>query len=348
MAKFVLPISKSLALFFLALPAFAQPSAAPDAEGQAPLQDPGTTGATAPTPPTGTSPTGTSPAETPAPAQPPAPAPGDPRLAQSYPPPAAPPATPPSAGNPSSSAPLTQYEVENAQTNDDAQPAAYGQGTSGVVEPPPPPVSEEKSNFELPDFSVRVDPLNWLLAGRLGFELESGLWKFISVEVIPVFVVNEKPPLLNLSGIPDTLKQQSNGVGALAGASIGAGFWLNGKPFQGTVLRFYYTNYGYKYLAEDSGGKIDGVTHTERFLVGMIGSHSKWGPFTIASGIGLGVEMNREQRCYDDSGAIQTKGCPDDEIQLRVRRAPDETVTAVTGPFHPVYILGRLSLGVVF
>ncbi|MGC4067515.1 MAG: hypothetical protein QM784_23295 [Polyangiaceae bacterium] len=90
------------------------------------------------------------------------------------------------------------------------------------------------------------------------------------------------------------------------------------------------------------------MKHTERFLVGMIGSHSKWGPFTIASGIGLGVEMNREQRCFGEQGDVVTSGCPDDEIQVRVRRSPDETVTAVTGPFHPVYILGRLSLGVVF
>lgn len=174
-------------------------------------------------------------------------------------------------------------------------------------------------------------------------------WKFISVETVPIFVVDNKPPLLNLGGIPDTLSQRSNGLGALAGASIGAGFWLNGKPFQGTVLRFYYTNYGYKYEAKDDIGTIDSVKHTERFLVGMLGSHSKWGPFTIATGIGLGVEMNRERRCVDaTTGALVTSDCSDDEIVIQVQRGANASTAAVTGPWHPVYLLGRLSLGFVF
>ncbi|MGC4067514.1 MAG: hypothetical protein QM784_23290 [Polyangiaceae bacterium] len=224
MAKFVLPISKSLALLFLALPAFAQSNTETDATDQAPTQVPAGTGTTS-VPPTVSSTSGN-----PTPAQPPVPAPANPPVAQSYPPPsAAAPAPPPSADYPSGAAPATQYDAGDTRTNY-AQPAAYDQGTSGIAEPPPPPPPDEKSDFKLPDFSVRVDPLNWLLAGRLGFELESELWKFISVEVIPVFVVNEKPPLLNLSGIPDTLRQQSNGVGALAGASIGAGFWLMESP----------------------------------------------------------------------------------------------------------------------
>jgi hypothetical protein len=176
-------------------------------------------------------------------------------------------------------------------------------------------------------------------------------WEFISVEMVPVFVVNNQPPVLNLGGIPDTLRQESNGLGSLAGTSIGAGFWLNGKPFQGTVLRFYYTNYGYKYVAKDSISEFDSVKHTERYLVGMFGSHSKWGPFTIAYGIGLGVEMNREKRCFDpnypNSTDLGTSGCSDDEILIQVQRDTRNTA-AVTGGFHPVYLLGRLSLGFVF
>lgn len=179
-------------------------------------------------------------------------------------------------------------------------------------------------------------------------------WKFITVETIPVFVVDGKPPMLNLGSIPDTLSQESNGIGALAGASIGAGFWLNGTPFRGTVLRFSYTNYGYKYLAKDDLGTIDSVKHTERYLVGMIGSHMKWGVFTIASGIGLGVEMNRERRCISTTSPttgkadFDTSGCSDNEILMQVQRTNQQSFAAVTGSWHPVYLLARLSLGFVF
>lgn len=211
---------------------------------------------------------------------------------------------------------------------------------------PPKPAASEPSRW--PELSLRIDPLNWLLQGRLGFELEAEVWRFISVETIPIFVVDEQPPLLALRGIPDTLHQRSNGFGALAGASLGVGFWLDGKPFRGNVLRFYYTNYGLKYSAQNSNGVFDQVRHTERMLVGMFGSHSKWGPFTIATGIGLGVDMNRERRCVvDPSGTLGTKDCSDDEILIQVEENADSYVS-VTSSTHPVYLLGRLSLGFVF
>ena len=43
-----------------------------------------------------------------------------------------------------------------------------------------------------------MDPFNWLLQGRLGIELEVGLLDLISFELVPVFVVNDKPPVINV------------------------------------------------------------------------------------------------------------------------------------------------------
>jgi hypothetical protein len=196
----------------------------------------------------------------------------------------------------------------------------------------------------MPAFSVRADPLNWLIEGRLGLELEAELWKFVSVELVPVFVVNSEPPLFNWSGREDTLTQHSNGLGALSGTSIGLGFWLNGKPFEGAVLRAIFTNYGFTYRAEDDAGTIDEVSHTERQVYGFFGTMNRWGAFTLATGIGLGVELNKESRCpapYSD------EQCDDDELLIKVdRRSPEPTVHDLNGWLHPVQLMGRLSLGV--
>ncbi len=223
----------------------------------------------------------------------------------------------------------------------------YGQQGYG---PPPPPPRKDDSEFEIPDFSVRIDPFNWLLQGRLGFELEVEVWEFISFEMVPVFVVNEEPPLLNLRGFPSDLTQHSNGIGALAGSSFGAGFWLNGKPFEGNVLRVILTNYGYEYRTSDNAGEIDSVTHTERHLYGFFGSHSRWGFFTLSAGIGLGVELNKQERCFSDTATgvadAQTSDC--DGVQELAITRDLGTRGDINGPFHPIYLLGRFSLGFVF
>ena len=44
------------------------------------------------------------------------------------------------------------------------------------------------------EFSVRVDMLNWLLLGRFRVELEATVWKFISVQLVPVFVTTAADP----------------------------------------------------------------------------------------------------------------------------------------------------------
>ncbi len=239
-----------------------------------------------------------------------------------------------------------------------APPPGYGQapppGYGYPNEPPPPPPQKPDKGFERPDISIRVDPLNWLLEGRLGFELETGVWKFISFELVPQFVVNDKPPYFNnvtgRSGIDFT--QHSNGIGALSGASIGAGFWLDGKPFEGTVLRVILTNYGYTYRSTDgNGATIDEASHTDRQLYGFIGSHARWGFFTIAGGIGLGVELNKQQRCFPDAtlGSATGSGCPDNSLLIATDKAnPNNGPVDVNGSLYPVYLMGRLSLGVVF
>jgi hypothetical protein len=192
----------------------------------------------------------------------------------------------------------------------------------------------------MPAWSVRIDPFNWLLEGRLGFELEAGITKWMTAELVPVFVVNDSPPTLSFKGIGPEVKQESNGPGALSGTSVGLGFWLGGKAFHGYVLRAIFTNYGYNYQSYSAAGaQVDSVTHTDRWLMGMLGSHTMFGPFTIAGGIGLGVDLNKEFVCVP-------KGTSCKGIELNL--GPGQGAVDVSSPFYPVVIAGRISLGVTF
>jgi hypothetical protein len=206
------------------------------------------------------------------------------------------------------------------------------------------------AKFDMPPFSIRIDPFNWLLEGRLGVELEVGVWKFISFEMVPVFVVNDSPPIFNFAGEPDNLTQSSNGLGPISGSSFGLGFWLNGKPLQGYVLRVIFTNYGYTYETKDGSVPIDKVNFTERRLFGMFGSHSNFGPLTIATGIGLGVELNRQQRCYGEGDLApdaRTSGCKDKDEQLIAIKNDASKVYDLNGWAHPIYLAARISIGIV-
>lgn len=252
-------------------------------------------------------------------------------------------APPSNAPPPGAYPPANGYPPPNANGGYAAAPAYYN-------EPPPPPPRRPDNGFKIPEFSVRIDPLNWILAGRLGVQLESQVWKFISVELVPVFVVNDSPPELNMHTLSSALTQHSNGLGPISGTSIGAGFWLNGKPFRGTVLRVIFTNYGYSYKTNDnSGNLIDQVDHTERQLYGYIGSAARWGFFTIAGGIGLGVELNNQQRCFPSGATIgqpTTSNCKG-ELDIALDKNL-QNVANLNGPLHPAYLMARLSLGVVF
>ena len=258
--------------------------------------------------------------------------------------------------------------------------AAPDQATADPNAPPPPPpslgdyagsggVREEpdlaNDTAEEPDavyaeddrreFSVRLDPLNWLLLGRLGVELEIGVWEFISAELIPVFVTAGEPLLLNYSRLDNDLEQDSRGLGPISGVSLGVGFWLFGEPFSGYVIRLNFTNYAYTYTAADGGGVFDRVEFTERRLALFFGSHSRFGPFTLAGGFGLGLELNATERC----GLARSRGA-DDTVRVTGRDSDCEgrqlialdrdlsQVADLNGPLHPVYFEARFSLGLVF
>ncbi len=216
--------------------------------------------------------------------------------------------------------------------------------------PPPPPERPEGDGFKMPPFSVRIDPFNWLLEGRLGLELEVGVLDFVTLSLVPVFVANEKPPTLNLSGSPDTLRQKSNGLGPISGASFNVGFWLDGKAFSGYVIRVGITNYAYTYRTEDDVGEIDSVDSIEREAFFMFGSQASWGAFTIAGGIGLGLQLNREQRCFPQAATsvsqAQTDKC-DNELQIATQRDLSSVVN-LHSSLYPADLFGRFSLGVVF
>src|SRR6187399_2162947 len=125
------------------------------------------------------------------------------------------------------------------------QQQRYPHQQQGYEPPPPPQRREPEEESSFPDFSLRADPIHWLLGGRLPLEIEVQPLKalrFLTVQVVPIFVTWSSPPALNLQGREDNLTQHSNGWGPVSGASFGLGFWLGGKPFQGYVLRAAYTN----------------------------------------------------------------------------------------------------------
>ena len=228
-----------------------------------------------------------------------------------------------------------------------AQPG-YG---SAYGEPPVPPAPPQKEKSAIPPFSVRVDPFNWILQGQLGFELEVGLAKWISIETVPVFVVDQSPPWLNLGGGDSRVYQHSNGWGPLAGASIGVNFWPN-KLFKGYVIRTGLNNYALTYDTNDDGVPLDSVSHTKREFYAMLGSVERWGAFTLGGGIGLGYDLNKETRCYKgdtnqlfDRDEFAPGNC--DEIQLGVPTGTNQAgIVSVTSFVYPWEFLARISLGV--
>ena len=217
-------------------------------------------------------------------------------------------------------------------------------GGYGYIPPP------EKPPAKIPPLSFRIDPFNWLLEGRLGVEAEVGLLDFLSVEVIPVFVANSKPPTLDFRGFSSKLYQESNGIGPMSGGSIDLGFWLDGKPLRGYVMRVGITNEAYGYKTKDDTGDVDSVNHTERRAFFMFGSHSRWGAFTISGGIGLGIELNKQQRCFPTGSTSVNQATDancDNQLLISLDRQTKE-VLDLNGGLYPITIMGRFSLGVAF
>jgi len=227
-------------------------------------------------------------------------------------------------------------------------PQPYGQtyppGPNPVYDPPPPP-QEPEPESKRPEISLRVDPLNLLLEGRLGLELETALYKILSLEIVPVFVTTQSPPTLNYSTYEkSSLHQESNGWGPMSGAAIDLGIWLSGKPFKGTVLRLGLTNYAYTY--KTTAPANDSVSHTSREFFAMIGSHSRWSAFTIAYGFGLAYELNQQNRCFDAFGNA-TSSCDKDQLLIKLNQT-GSSVADLHGYLYPFDLVARLSLGVVF
>jgi len=258
--------------------------------------------------------------------------------------PAARPTPPPaSAPPPAPSYPGPQpYGQTYPATSNPPAPQAYP-----IAEPPPPPPPpQEPDHASKPrEFSARIDPFNLLLEGRLGLELELQLSKYISLELVPVFVTTQSPPMLNYNTYErSSLHQESNGWGPMSGAALDVGIWFGGKPFNGYVLRAGLTNYAYTY--KTTAPANDSVSHTDRQLFALFGSHSRWGIFTIAYGFGLGYELNQENRCFDILGN-PTSDCPKDQ-QLIKLNATGSSVADLHSYLYPFDFLVRFSLGVVF
>jgi len=211
--------------------------------------------------------------------------------------------------------------------------------------PPPPPPPPQDPGSKRREFSARVDPFNALLEGRLGLELELELSKYVSLELVPVFVLTKSPPMLNYNTYEkSSLHQESNGWGPLSGAAIDAGIWFAGKPFRGYVLRLGLTNYAYTY--KTTAPANDSVSHTDRQLFAMFGSHTRWGLFTLAYGFGLAYEMNQENRCFDAFGNATTS-CPKDQLLIKLNQA-GSSVADLHSYLYPFDFLARFSLGAVF
>jgi hypothetical protein len=287
------------------------------------------------------------PPEAPPPAAPPAPVPVQPPEPQPQP--------APGPADPSAPAPPPAPVNEGDYAGSNGSPAAVGSDDSLATDTDEEPEAQFREE-EHREFSVRIDPLNWLLLGRLGIELEMSAWKFISVELIPVFVTSSEPLLLNYSRFDGTLTQHSRGIGPISGASLGVGFWLFGEPFSGYVVRLNFTNYAYTYNAADGGGTFDKIEVTERRITTFFGSHSRFGPFTIAGGFGLGLELNQNTRCglarasSGDDEAFRVTGRSSDcggRQLIALSRTLTETAD-LNGPLHPVYFEARFSFGVVF
>jgi len=203
----------------------------------------------------------------------------------------------------------------------------------------------------MPEMSARLDPFNLLLEGTLELELEVGVLKFMSVEVVPSFVVNKTPPAFGyISGRDEQLERASSGLGPLSGAAFDLGFWLEGRPLRGTVLRAIYSIDSYVYRSLDGRGTIDSVDLTEHQLLGYLATHSRWGAFTLAGGFGIGAVLNPERRCFDSRGQPKTD-CVHNERLIRLQRTPPNVnflVADLNNGLGSVRFLFRLSLGVAF
>ncbi len=244
-----------------------------------------------------------------------------------------------------------------------AQPSpAYTQAPPYAQPAPAPPYAQPapapsypspRSSFKLPPIGVRLDLLDLVLRGRLDIELEAAPLDWLSVEVVPLAVVGAQPIGHRLRfTADDKIYQGSAGIGPFAGFTAGAGFWLDGKALQGTVVRANVAVHGFEYLSRNSdGSRIDRVVDNQRRLQLLLGHHRRWGHFTLTSGFGFEYELTDTRRCFESgSNSPTSRGCQVEELYLRttppsISGAKSENVHWV---LHPLYLVARLGIGAAF
>jgi hypothetical protein len=306
-------------------------------------------------------------AQEPAPPSQAFPPPAPPQAQPAQPPPVAQPAPSPAQPAPYPAQPAGPQPYPQPQYPPPPQnqpPSEPGYGYSQPYAEPPPPPSAPGEGFQRPEISIRVDPLNMLFEERLGLQLEVQLWHFITFELTPVFVIGQKSPTLNyFSSFDNSMRQHSNGLGAISGAQADVAFWFNGKPFRDYGLRVGLADYGYKYDSTDDAGEIDHATQTQRQFVVMLTSMDRWGAFTLGFDFGITYELDQKHRCLppgasNPSQAVST-GCTG--FYLATERL--QTINAAGqhlpgGPYtssinlnsfvYPFDLVARISLGVTF
>lgn len=207
-----------------------------------------------------------------------------------------------------------------------------------------------RSPYRFPDLHIGFEPLEMIFEARFTPSIEVALWKMFSLEVTPMFLINDSPMLWDLYGTharDEDVFRSSDGIGPLLGGSVSLGVWLNGRPFRGTFLRPFITNYAAKYTA-----KIDGVLHdTQRFVerrLGLLlGTMKRLGPLSLSGAIGLSYELNDAQGCeLDDEGSGFSPTSQDCGQRLLI--ASQRGTSDLFGPLHPLQIEGRVLVGVVF
>lgn len=229
--------------------------------------------------------------------------------------------------------------------------------SAASFQPPPRPVPERtpsgRSATVIPPFSVRLDPAEILIEGRLGLQLELRLLSFLSLELTPLFLVSSTPLVWDLfafNGRDDGLFQQSNGVGPLSGAAIGLGFWPSGRVFRGVVLRFQLTNYGIEYQSRLGSEIIDSAVFTERQFSITFGKAYRLGPVILEASAGLRYELNDAERCdlIREGGRFRASesGC-DGKFLIATTSGSGGGAVELLDGLSPLALTGRLALGIV-
>jgi hypothetical protein len=232
-----------------------------------------------------------------------------------------PPGTSQPYGQPGYGQPQPGYGQPQPGYGQPAPSNGYNQPPPGYYAGPPPPPQREKPPEDI--LSVQFEPLWWIIDGRPSLLVDYKLIDMLTVEAAPM--------LANTPMITNEYNQSGGGVG------LSLGIWLEGKAFEGYVLRPMLQLNAMNYSSDYQGpleqkDKVD-YEHTEVRLGGMLGSQSRWNFFTIGWGFGLLVDSKAK-----DKGET-----------LRISEQDSIPLHSGLGGLSPkVEIFGRLSLGFVF